>query len=125
MKTVFKIAGLFLFLIILVIVYSMITEIHTIEEFIEGNEYNDCKTKVTQKIKQILNLPIATKDSNNSRPSSQDIIRQIKQIQIDVENGTGDFEGNTYKCFPGNVKMFIDLNLDQNETLQKVQSILS
>jgi hypothetical protein len=125
MKTVFKIAGLLLSLIILVIVYSMITEIHTIEEFIEGNEYNDCKTKVKQKVQQILNMPIATKDSKGSRPSAQDMINKIKQIQTDVENGTGDFEGNTYRCFPGEIRMYVDLRLDPNETLQLIQKELT
>ena len=125
MKPMYKIAGLLLSLIVLVIIYSMNSEIYVTEGFIEGNEYNNCKEKATQKVRQILNLPIATKDSKSSRPTAVDMINQIKQVQSDVENGTGAFEGNTYKCFPANIKMHMDLPVDPNETLQKIQSTLS
>lgn len=122
MNPMYKIAGLLLSLIILVIIYSMITEIHTIEEFIEGNEYNDCKMKAKQKVQEILNMPIATKDSNSARPDPQDMVKRIKQVQIDVENGLGDFEGNSYKCFPSEIAIHLDLrSVDPYETLQQIQ----
>jgi hypothetical protein len=131
MNTIWKVGGLLLLIVIFAIIYSMITETletvetyETYETFVEGNDYNDCEEKVKQKVQQALNTPIA-KVSGDNRATPDEILNKIKEIRADVENGTGDFEGNTIKCFPVYLKMNMELPIDTNVILQKMQSMLN
>ena len=125
MHIIWKVGGLLLLIVIFAIIYSMITEtLKTYETFVEGNDYNDCEEKVKQKVQQALNTPIA-KVSGDNRSTPDEILNKIKEIRSDVENGTGDFEGNTIKCFPVYLKMNMELPVDTNVVLQKMQSMLN
>lgn len=128
MKSTWKVAGLLFVLVVLTIIYSMISEIHESgpgpgsESFIEGNEYTDCQEKVKQEIQKVLNAPIAT-TSETPRLNSQEMMNKIKQIEKDVKNGTGVFEGNTKKCFPKAVSMQIMLPESRTDVDEKIRAI--
>jgi len=122
MKSSWKVAGLLFVLVLLTIIYSMISDIRKPEHesFIEGNEFMDCKEKVKQEIQKVLNAPIAT-TSETPRLNSQEMLNKIKQIDKDVENGNGVFEGNTKKCFPKGVS--VELMLPKTDIDEKIQVI--
>jgi hypothetical protein len=122
MKSSWKVAGLLFVLVLLTIIYSMISDIREPEHesFIEGNEFMDCQEKVKQEIQKVLNAPIAT-TSETPRLNSQEMLNKIKQIEKDVENGNGVFEGNTKKCFPKGVS--VELILPKTDIDEKIQVI--
>ena len=128
MKSSWKVAGLLFVLVLLTIIYSMVSEIRESgpgsepgsEPFIEGNEFMDCQEKVKQEIQKVLNAPIAT-TSETPRLNSQEMLNKIKQIEKDVENGNGVFEGNTKKCFPKGIS--VEIMLPKTDVDEKIQSI--
>ena len=122
-KNIVKISGLLFAVIVLSILYTMIGSGSYATAFIEGNECMDVENKAKDKIASVLNVPVA--NANDSpRITQQDMISKIKKIESDVENGTGDFKGNTKKCFPGRVKINLDLDMDPDMKIQKIQSSL-
>ena len=127
MKSSWKVAGLLFVLVVLTIIYSMISEIREpeYESFIEGNEFMDCQEKAKQEIQKVLNAPIAT-TSETPRLNSQEMLEKIKQIEKDVENGNGVFEGNTKRCFPKGVSVEIILpKTDVDEKIRSIQNYLT
>jgi len=120
-----KISVLLIVVILLILLYAMIIPVgHEHEGFIEGNECTDVENRAKSKILDVLNTPVAN-TSDSPRMTAIDMISKIKKINSEVDNGTGDFKGNTKQCFPGRVKLNLDLdNLDPDSKIQKIRSSL-
>ena len=126
-----KISVLLVVVILLILLYAVIIPVGQTglyitehEGFIEGNECTDVENRAKDKILDVLNTPVAN-TSDSPRMTAIDMISKIKKINSEVDNGTGDFKGNTKQCFPGRVKLNLDLdNLDPDSKIQKIRSSL-
>jgi hypothetical protein len=126
-----KTAGLLLLVILLCIIYSLIMPSeesyrvigHIVDGFVEGNACNDVKTQAAADIANVLNAPIATV-SDAPRTTAVDMIAQIRKIDSDVTNGTGNYKNAAARCFPERVKINLDLDMDPDAKIQKIRSSL-